>query len=76
MVTLLKLVPKVFLLEPIVAEASAILWALQLALEETHQNVMVEGDSKLCFDALECPNSAMACLSNYHQYPVEHLGVE
>lgn len=52
MVTLLKLVPKVFLLEPIVAEASAILWALQLALEEEHQNVMIEGDSKLCIAML------------------------
>ena len=50
---------RLFLLEPIVAEASAILWALQLALEENHQNVMVEGDSKLCFDALECPKSIL-----------------
>lgn len=38
--------------DPTVAEASAILWALQLALEEEHQNVMIEGDSKLCIAML------------------------
>ena len=43
---------------------------------ENHQNVIVKGDLKLCFDAMECLNSVVDCLSDYYQYPIEHLGVE
>ena len=37
---------------PIVAEASAILWALQLAKSENWRWIMVESDSKNCVDTL------------------------
>jgi ribonuclease HI len=38
--------------EPLVAEASTILWALQLAKVEKLCGIMVESDSKLCVDAI------------------------
>lgn len=37
---------------PLIAEASQTLWALDLALIEKFQSTMVEGDAKICFDAL------------------------
>ena len=37
---------------PTQAEAVAIMWALNLATAENWCNIIVEGDSKICFDAL------------------------
>ncbi|KAK9986827.1 hypothetical protein SO802_031778 [Lithocarpus litseifolius] len=37
--------------ELIVAEAAAIVWALNLAMEEKFQDIVIKGDAKLCFDA-------------------------
>lgn len=37
---------------PISAEASAILWAVQLALQERWNHIIVEGDAKNCIDPL------------------------
>ena len=37
---------------PTQAEATAILWALNLAIAENWCNIIVEGDSKICFNAL------------------------
>ena len=37
------------LCEPLNAEVDAILWALQLADAEKFKNIIVEGDSKICF---------------------------
>ena len=34
------------------AEACPILWAPKLAVEETFHHVLVEGDAKICFDAI------------------------
>ena len=38
--------------EPVVAEANAILWAIQIAKEEDFKHIIVEGDAKICFDVL------------------------
>ena len=38
--------------EPVVAEANAILWAIQIAKEEDFKDIIVEGDAKFCFDVL------------------------
>ena len=40
------------LCSPTQAEAAAIMWALSLAAAENWCNIIVEGDSKICFDAL------------------------
>jgi hypothetical protein len=40
------------LCEPTQAEAYAIFWALKLASFENSQQIIVEGDYKTCFDAL------------------------
>ena len=40
------------LCEPVMAEASAILWALELAASENFDRIIVEGDAKVCFDGL------------------------
>ena len=37
---------------PTQAEAATILWALNLAIVENWCNIIVEGDSKICFNAL------------------------
>ena len=37
---------------PTQAEAVVILWALNLAIAENWCNIIVEGDSKICFHAL------------------------
>jgi hypothetical protein len=36
--------------DPLVAEASAILWALQIAKVEEFSGIIVENDSKMCVD--------------------------
>ena len=36
--------------DPLVAEAIAIKWALELAISENFPNVIVESDSKICID--------------------------
>ena len=38
--------------DPVVAEAAAINWALQLAANEEFANICVESDAKVCIDAL------------------------
>jgi ribonuclease HI len=38
--------------EPVVAEANAILLAIQIAKEEDFKHIIVEGDAKICFDVL------------------------
>ncbi|XP_050266452.1 uncharacterized protein LOC126710119 [Quercus robur] len=53
------------LFSPIQAEATAILWAAQLAISETWTNIIIEGDAKLCFDALSStPSSANWSIMN------------
>ena len=37
---------------PIVAEANAILWVAQLAIQERWSHIIIEGDAKRCFDPL------------------------
>ena len=37
---------------PTQAKATTILWALNLAISENWCNIIVEGDAKICFDAL------------------------
>lgn len=34
------------------AEASAVLWAIQLALVENWKQIIIEGDAKSCLDSL------------------------
>jgi ribonuclease HI len=38
--------------EAVVAEAEAILWAVQIAKSKNFQSVIIEGDAKVCFDAI------------------------
>ena len=38
--------------DPCVAEAAALLWALELALENQFMVIIVEGDAKTCIDAI------------------------
>ena len=40
------------LCSPTQVEATAIQWALKLAIDENWSNIVVEGDSKICLDAL------------------------
>ena len=43
------------LCSPMIAEASALLWAVQLASQQRWRSVIFEGDAKICFDALNHP---------------------
>jgi hypothetical protein len=38
--------------DPLVAEASAIFWAHEVAKRENYQDITIEGDAKICFDTL------------------------
>ena len=38
--------------DPLQAETSAVLWTLQLAASESFMHVIIEGDAKVCFDAI------------------------
>ena len=38
--------------EAVVAEAEAILWAVQIARSENFHSIIIEGDAKICFDAI------------------------
>ena len=38
--------------EAVVAEAESILWAVQIAKSENFQSIIIEGDAKVCFDAI------------------------
>ena len=38
------------------AEVSTIFWALKLATEEVFHDILVEGDGKICFDAIQEEN--------------------
>jgi ribonuclease HI len=40
------------LCDPLQAEAAALFWAVQLAFEKDFKYVIIEGDSKICIDAL------------------------
>ncbi|KAL0013188.1 hypothetical protein SO802_000257 [Lithocarpus litseifolius] len=41
---------------PLKAETAALLWAVQLAKMENWSCVIIEGDAKVCFDAINAPN--------------------
>ena len=43
------------LLDPMVVEAMAIVWALELALSEKFAKVIVESDAKMCIEDLSYP---------------------
>jgi ribonuclease HI len=43
---------ELMLYEPVQAGAFAILWALELAVTEKFQKIIVPGDSKICIDAI------------------------
>jgi ribonuclease HI len=43
--------------DPLVAEASAILWALQIAKVEEFSGIIVESDSKMCVDTTSLDNA-------------------
>ena len=43
--------------DPLQAEAGATLWALKLADEESFLRILVEGDAKICFDAIHGESS-------------------
>ena len=45
---------------PILAEAHAILWGVQLAREEGWNRIILEGDAKSCFDPLTSENISPA----------------
>jgi ribonuclease HI len=45
-------------LDPATAEAAAINWALNLAIEEGFERVIVESDAKNCIEDLSCPPEA------------------
>ena len=38
--------------DPLKAETHVVLWALELALMEDFHHIVIEGDAKLCFDAI------------------------
>ena len=38
--------------DPMLVEATAILWAVQLAYAEQFTSIIIEGDAKVCFDAV------------------------
>ncbi len=38
--------------DPLQAEAAALFWTVQLAIEKDFKHVIIEGDSKICIDAL------------------------
>jgi ribonuclease HI len=40
------------LCDPLQVEAAALFWAVQLATEKDFKHVIIEGDSKICIDAL------------------------
>ena len=44
--------------DPLQAETYAILWALKLAAEESFLRILVEGDAKICLDAIHGESSA------------------
>jgi hypothetical protein len=44
---------ELMLYELVQAEAFAILWALELAMTEKSKKIIVEGDSKICIDAID-----------------------
>jgi hypothetical protein len=46
--------------DPVIAEAFAIKWVLELAKEESFTNIIVESDSKIYIDSLE-ENSVAVC---------------
>ena len=49
---------------PLQAEATAILWAMQLAIQERWSSVIIEGDAKLCLEPLSHPNLIPSWLIN------------
>ncbi|XP_030924869.1 uncharacterized protein LOC115951879 [Quercus lobata] len=43
---------------PSQAEAAAILWAVQLAIQEHWKSIIIEGDAQVCFNSLSSPDFA------------------
>uniref|UniRef100_A0A2N9GI57 RNase H type-1 domain-containing protein n=1 Tax=Fagus sylvatica TaxID=28930 RepID=A0A2N9GI57_FAGSY len=58
---------KINFLDPAIAEAAAINWALNLAIEEGFERVIVESDAKNCIDELSCPPEASSWRRNANQ---------
>jgi ribonuclease HI len=55
--------------DPCIAEATAILWALEIAQTEEFLHIIVEGDAKICLDAImeelsSCPWRIRSLISN------------
>jgi len=46
---------------PVQAEAASVLWAINLASAEGWTRIIIEGDSKICFDALSDKDSLPPC---------------
>uniref|UniRef100_A0A2N9G6R1 RNase H type-1 domain-containing protein n=1 Tax=Fagus sylvatica TaxID=28930 RepID=A0A2N9G6R1_FAGSY len=58
---------KINFLDPATAEAAAINWALNLAIEEGFERVIVESDAKNCIEDLSCPPEASSWRRNANQ---------
>ena len=43
---------KISIVDPTIAEAMAICWALQIAKDESFHFIIVKSDAKLCIDAI------------------------
>ena len=52
-------------LDPMVAEAAAINWFLNLAIAEGFERVIVESDAKNCIEDLSCPLEASSWRFNF-----------
>ena len=53
------------LLLQLIAEAAAIQWAAQLAISENWRRVILDGDSKICFDSIAGKYRRLVHLSYY-----------
>ncbi len=49
---------RILVTDPTIAEASAIAWGLEIAKEANYQKVIIEGDAKVCLDALSDDTSS------------------
>jgi|UniRef100_A0A2N9I137 ribonuclease HI len=43
---------RILVTDPTIAEASTIVWGLEIAKETNYQKVIIDGDAKVCLDAL------------------------
>uniref|UniRef100_A0A2N9GFD1 RNase H type-1 domain-containing protein n=1 Tax=Fagus sylvatica TaxID=28930 RepID=A0A2N9GFD1_FAGSY len=73
---------KVETTDPATAEAAALLWALEIAVENKFTKIVVEGDAKLCIDAITIETTSIPWRihSLVHTQislpPYERLGLE